>query len=97
MRKVTPDKLEPGMTLVKPVLRGSTVFLGEGMVLSESVVERLRTMEIDHVCIEGRSEQPVSREEALKLLDERFQNTEDSDLMMHLKNITGEHITELYE
>ncbi len=85
------------MTLAKPVLRGTTVFLGEGMILSESVVERLRTMEIDHVYVEGQSEQSISAEEALRLLDERFRNTENSNLMMHLKKIVGEHITDLYE
>ena len=97
MRKITPDKLDPGMTLAKPILRGSTVFLGEGMLLSESAIARIRGMEIEHVFVEGQAEQPVSREEALALLDQRFRNSDDNRLMMHIKNIVREHITELYD
>jgi hypothetical protein len=97
MRKVSIDQLEPGMVLERPILRGSTVFLGKGVVLGETAISRLRSMEIEHAFVEGSEEQPISRDEAMTLLDERFRNKEDDPLLKHIKNLVREHIAGLYD
>ncbi len=97
LRKIHPDKLEPGMILAKPILIGSAVFLGEGVVLTERLVSRIQNMNLDYAFVEGRSEQDMPLEEALALLDHRFRNCDGSDLMMNIKEIVRKHIIELYE
>jgi hypothetical protein len=96
MLRVPIEKLEPGMKLIKPLTRGNMVILGEGTVLTETWISRIAEMGVDHVFIEGRSEQPVSREEALMRLNLRFRNVEDRPHMKQIKEITRAHIEGLY-
>jgi len=85
------------MKLAKPILRGSTIFLGEGSLLSESLISRLQSMEIDCVYVEGPAEQPISLDEALASLDTRFGDNPDSEPMAQIKRIVKQHIVDLYE
>lgn len=85
------------MILAKPVLRGSAVFLGEGSVLSASIISRLQSMEIDSVSVEGMAEQPIPLDEALASLDTRFGNSGENEIMAHIKQIVRQHIVDLYE
>ena len=97
MRKLTVDQLEPGMILAKPLLKGTAVFVGEGMALTDNTIDRIRMMEIGHVFVEGKSAQAGSLEEALSLLNERFRYCGNNTIMMHIRDITEEHIRDLYE
>ena len=97
MRRVAIDNIEAGMVLAKPLLRGAMVILGEGTVLTESWISRIADMEVDHLFIEGVSEQAIPREEALAQLDSRFSLTEDQPLMQSLKQILKDHLEGLYE
>lgn len=97
MPKISPDKLEPGMKLTKPVLRGDMVLLSEGSVLTDTWVRRIQDMDIDGVHIDGPSEQGIPREEMLSQLERRFKNVEDHRHMGLLKTIMKEHIEGLYE
>ena len=97
MRKVTVDKLEEGMVLAKPLMRGTMVILGEGTVLTKSWISRIEDMEITHLFIEGAAEQAIPKEEALALLETRFRPVADQPLMQSLKNLIREHIEGLYD
>lgn len=96
MLRMPLEKLEPGMKLVKPLLRGNMVILAEGTVLTEVWISRIADMGVAHVFIEGRSEQPVPREEALKQLDLRFQSVGDRPYMQQIKKNAKAHIEGLY-
>jgi len=96
MRRITIDKLEPGMILAKPLMRGTMVILGEGTQLTDAWVSRIEDMEIDHLFIEGSPEQAIPKEEALAQLDARFKHVEDQPHMKFLKKIVREHIEGLY-
>ena len=96
MRKVTIDKLEPGMILAKPLLRGTMVILGEGTQLTGTWISRIGDMEIDHLFIERHPEQAIPKEEALAQLDVRFKHVQDLPYMSSLKKIVKEHIEGLY-
>ncbi|MBI4633259.1 MAG: hypothetical protein HY742_05160 [Deltaproteobacteria bacterium] len=98
MRKVSVDKLEPGMKLAKPVMAASGIaLLGEGTELNEKRIERIRDMNITAVVVEGVATQVVPKEEMLNRLDARFKNVEDKPYMNMLKKAVKEHIEGLYE
>jgi hypothetical protein len=96
MPKVPVEKLEAGMMLAKPLTRGSMVVLGEGTVLTERWIERIADMAIDHVFIDGPSEQAIPKQEAMAQIDRRFRNTEDKPYMKEIKKILKEHVDGLY-
>jgi hypothetical protein len=95
--KISPDRLEAGMKLTKPVLRGDMVLLSEGTVLTDSWVRRIQDMDIDGVHVDGPSQQSVPKEEMLSQLEQRFKNVEGKPCMGLLKKIMKEHIEGLYE
>ena len=96
MPRVTVDKLEPGMKLAKPITRGNMVILGEGTVLTEVWISRIADMEVDHVFIDGPSEQAVPKEDVLAQLDARFKYVEDKPYMKQIKKNVKDHIEGLY-
>lgn len=96
MPNVSIENLKPGMVLAKPLTRGTIVILGEGTVLTESWISRLKDMDIEKAYIEGPSEQPIPKQEALEALDARFQYAIDKPHMRKLKNLVTEHVESLY-
>lgn len=96
MPVVPVEKLEPGMVLAKPLIRGKMVILGEGAVLTGAWISRIADMGVERVFIAGPSVQAVSREEAVARLDLRFKNIEDCPYMKQIKEITRAHIEGLY-
>jgi len=97
MPKIPVAKLEPGMTLAKPIMTpNGMVMLGEGTVLTEKWVERIQDMEIPSVFIDGPPVQTVSVEDALANLETRFALVEGKPFMNSIKKIVKEHIEGLY-
>lgn len=98
MRKVSVDKLEPGMKLAKPVQAASgMVLLGEGTELNETRIERIRDMNIATVFVDGVAAQAMPKEEMLAQLNTRFKNVENKPYMNVLKKVLKEHIEGLYD
>lgn len=96
MPKILVEDLKPGMKLAKPLLRGNMVLLGEGTVLNETWIARMGDMGIDGIFVEGPSEQPILKEEAIHQLDERFRNVLNKPYMERIKKMVKEHIEGLY-
>jgi hypothetical protein len=96
MPVVPVEKLEPGMVLAKPLIRGKMVILGVGAVLTGAWISRIADMDVKQVFIDGPSVQTVSREEALARLNLRFRNVEDCPHMKQIKAIAQAHIEGLY-
>jgi hypothetical protein len=97
MPVVPVEKLEPGMVLAKPLIRGTMVILGEGTVLTGGWISRIADMGVERVFIDGPSVQAVSREEALARLNLRFRNVDDRPHMKQIKEIARAHIEGLYD
>lgn len=98
MRKVSVDKLEPGMKLAKPVQAASgMVLFGEGTELNETLIERIRDMNIVTVFVDGVAAQAIPKEEMLAQLNTRFNNAENKPYMNVLKKVLKEHIEGLYD
>jgi hypothetical protein len=96
MPKVSVEELKPGMKLGKPLSRGNMVLLGEGTVLTETWIDRIGDMGIDGVFVDGPSEQPIPKEEAIRQLDARFRNVLSKPYMEQLRKMVKEHIEGLY-
>jgi hypothetical protein len=96
MPKVSVEELKPGMKLGKPLSRGNMVLLGEGTVLTETWIARIGDMGIDGIFIDGPSEQPIPRDEAIRQLDARFRNVVCKPYMEKIKKMVIDHIEGLY-
>lgn len=97
MSKVSIDKLEPGMKLAKPVVNGNgMVLIGENTELTDDLISRIKSMDVDGVYIHGMSKPSVPMEVMLAELDERFKIAQNEPHMDILKKIFREHIEGLY-
>ena len=97
MPKIAPDKLEPGMKLLKPVRnRSGMVLLGEGTELTAELIEKVRDMDADSISIQGISPPSTPKEEILSALDRRFKSIEEEPYMGVIKRALKEHIEGLY-
>ena len=98
MRKISLESLEPGMRLARSVLNeNGMVLLSEDTELTDTVLERLRHMGVDGVCVKGMSKPEKSKEEMLLELDGRFRNASETPYMSLIKKALHEHIEGLYE
>jgi len=97
MRKISIDKLEPGMKLARPITKGNMVLLSKDTELAETLIGRIQNIGVDSVYIYGRSQQSIPKDEALTQLERRFKNIENKPYMNLLKNVVREHIEGLYD
>ena len=98
MRKIEKDKLQAGMALAKPVTNeAGMVMLSEGSVLTDGMIRRLGSMEINFVFIEGDAPDAKSREELLADIEKRFRKTENEKYMSVIKNVLKSRIEEVYK
>jgi ribosomal protein S13 len=99
MIKVTPDKLQPGMRLAKPVMnRAGMALLGEGTELTETWVARIQDMELEGaIYVEGKLEMEVPMDEMVAALEKRFQSAHGNPRMEMIKRAAEKHIRTLYE
>jgi hypothetical protein len=97
MPKFAKENLQPGMKLARPVLgQSGMVLLPEGVELTEKLIERIQDMDVAAIFVEGPSEQALSREEALALLEKRFEAVRDKPHMGLIKRIVRRQIEDLY-
>jgi hypothetical protein len=99
MIKVTPDKLQPGMRLARPVMnKAGMALLGEGTELTETWIARIQDMELEGaIYVEGKLEMEVPIDEMLAALDSRFQSAHGNPRMEMIKRAAEKHIRKLYE
>ena len=99
MIKVTPDKLQPGMSLARPVMnKAGMALLGEGTELTETWIARIQDMELEGaIYVEGKLEMEVPMDEMLAALENRFQSSQGNPRMEIIKRAAEKHIRKLYE
>lgn len=97
MPRIPTDKIEVGMKLIKPITdRNGMVLLSEGTVLTEKWVERIQDMSIEAIYVDGPTLQLIPKDEALSLLNARFQHVENQPHMAFIKKVVREYIEGLY-
>jgi len=99
MRRVTLDKLEPGMVMALNIERGDgMVLVTTGTELTESIISTVRRMvEVEAVMIEGSpfaspEEAEAWRQEELKKLIHRFSKVAGDPFMDRLKKLEAKRI-----
>ncbi len=97
MPRIPIDMITPGMCLAEPVTNeNGLVLINEGTELTETIIEKLKNMNLQSLRIKGESGPSNTKEEMLAALDERFKRVKSKPLMITIKNIIKEHIEELY-
>jgi hypothetical protein len=98
MPKISSDKLLPGMKLAKPIVgKNGMTLLGGGTELTERWIGNIQEMNVEGIYVEGPSEQDVPLDEALALLEKRFETVQDKPYMASIKNVVRKHIESLYQ
>lgn len=97
MPRIPIDMITPGMRLAEPVTnKNGLILINEGTELTETIIEKLKNMNLQSLRIKGESGPSNTKEEMLAALDERFKRVKSKPLMITIKNIIKEHIEELY-
>ena len=97
MPRLTPDNLQPGMILSKPVTNANgVVMLAEGTELTASLIDKIDGMDIEAVFVKGAAQSGPSLEEMMAELDKRFRKVEKAPYMDIIKSAVRGHIEELY-
>jgi len=101
MQKIPVDKALKGMVLAKPVARESGVILmGEGTDLSESLIGKLKDLEIQSITVKGR---PLSTGEEKTLeqiydeLESRFTTVADDKFCNQIKDMVKKCLKRRHE
>ncbi len=94
MRILSISHAAPGMVLAREVWSSNEpnarVLCGKGIVLTETLISRLRQMGIESVSVEGlpvEAEEGQAAEDLLAALDLRFSRVTHDPLMMKIKEI----------
>jgi hypothetical protein len=96
--RIETDKLQAGMVLAKAITNeAGMVMLSEGSALTDSMIRRLGSMEINSVFIEGDAPDAKSKEELLADIDQRFRKTENEKYMSVIKNALKTRIEEVHK
>lgn len=92
MQRISLENAKPGMTVAKPVVNESgVVLIGAGTQLTESALEKLKSLEITSIIVTGRPvdtgvpEKPL--EQLWAELDERFSPVAGDKLCQQIKDI----------
>jgi hypothetical protein len=85
------------MVLAKPVVnKNGLVMVSEGTELNDSLIEKIREMDVPGVYVRGMTQPDTPKEDMLALLDKRFNGVEEKPYMALIKQVLKEHIEELY-
>ena len=90
MQKILIEQAEEGMVLAKPVTNQKGIILcGEGTQLTETLIERLKSMDITRIVVEGHpvddGTEEIPPETLHERLQERFRYVRNSPVLMAMK------------
>ena len=91
MQRIPVDKAAPGMIIAKPVLTEiGVVLVGQGTELTDGVIEKLKSLEIQNVIVKGRpldtGDEERGLEQLYKELEERFSLATSDKLCIQIKD-----------
>lgn len=99
MQKIPFSLAQPGMRLARDVIRvdnpNGPPICGKGLVLTESLIERLANLEVQSITVHGN---PLAIDEAktlqgdLESLERRFRFVSDDPLAERLKNVYRDYL-----
>ena len=100
-QRVPTEQLEPGMTVAKPVANANgMVVLAAGVVLVETLIERLKRMGTPSVHVEGNplGDAPGAKTltELEQELDHRFRKTGGEPISSRIREAVRRHLRALH-
>ncbi|MEJ5227843.1 hypothetical protein [Thermodesulfovibrio sp.] len=96
MKKISIDRVKPGMKIVKEVMNeAGMVVVPAGKELTESLINKLTMMDIQHVYVEGERDLPP-KDDVLREIEIRFKRIDDP-ITLNIKRALLTHIEELYK
>lgn len=97
MQKILTVLAAEGMVLAKNIeTPEGRVLCGKGTILDSGLIDRLRKMDIIHICVEGHPiqiEGEKSLEEEIQRIEKRFSQVDKIPPLMHLKKKIIERLT----
>ncbi len=95
-QKISIEKAKPGMKIAREVVNeAGMVVLPAGKELTESLINRLSSMDIDYIYVEGERELPP-KDKVFEEIEKKFMKANDSYTLL-IKKAIREHIEELYK
>ncbi len=99
MQKIPFSLAQPGMILARDVIRADKPngppICGKGLVLTESLIERLANLEVQSITVHGNPlgiDGVKTLEEDLESLERRFRLVSDDPLAEKLKNVYRDYL-----
>ena len=93
MRRIAVDEAQAGDLLAEPLENTQgKILLPKGAKLSSAVISRLRGWGIQTLAVEGDDPDSTSAEKLLEVLEFRFSDLEEDELMMRIKTIARSHL-----
>lgn len=97
MKKIKTNIAVPGLKLANPVENeAGMVLYGTGMEITEQMIAKLKTLNIEAIYVEGMEELRFSKDDYFKIVDTAFSKVGDSTTMNTLKQAMHKHIDRLY-
>ena len=97
MPRVSPSELRPGMITARSVVNGNgMVLLGENTELTAELIDRIKSMDVDAVYVQGTVAPSKPRDEFLAEIENRFRLVGDDPNMDTIKKAVRRHIESLY-
>lgn len=97
MPKITIEDAQPGQKLLRPAAtRAGVILVQPGEELTEPLIERLKSLGVDGVVIEGPPKLDKPLDEAIAEVEQRFVGHEDDPWMMALEQIALRQLHALY-
>ncbi len=98
MKKIKTNVATSGLKLAKPVENeAGMVLYGIGMEITEQMIAKLKTLNIEAVYVEGMEELRFSKDNYFKVVDTAFFKVGGKgSIMDRLKQIMHKHIDSLY-
>ncbi|MFN3395850.1 MAG: hypothetical protein ACK4Z9_03530 [Thermodesulfovibrionales bacterium] len=98
MKKIATESATAGTKLARPIVNDSGITLfGEGTILDERALERIKGLGIDYIYVEGAPSPRRPLEEELTELEKRFSKVIDIPYITTIKTAVKEYISSLYE
>ncbi len=98
MKKIAIEDVTAGTKLIRPVTNDSGITLfGEGTILDDRAIERIKALGIDYIYIEGAMPPRRPIEEELEELERRFSKVSNVPYMTTIKTVIKEYIVSLYK
>lgn len=96
MIKIPISKAKPGMKILKDIVNeAGMVVVPAGRELTDSLINKLLTMNIEFVYVEGKKEMPP-KEEVFEEIEKKFKKVSDPYTLL-IKRALKTHIEELYK